>query len=368
MLLGAIQGFIFSGIAFFSKKYRNRSIFFLALLILCFAVNNIQYYLWETGIVEEDIFFGYLYFPLASLSIVVYYFYVKLFLYPKTPISLKEWLLFLPFGVFFLLTLYYKIGYLLDIHSEVVLAFYGWLIFVHEIFGVLYSLIILGYTYWLILKFEKKQLSGHTQIPRVGLNWLKIISIISFILCLIWVISIFDELKNGSENVTFYYFLWVGSSFTIYILGHIGMYRFGILEEQKSIQKFSNYNKSNITVENAASQNGHIEAFEKYIKTEKNYLNADLSMDMVAEKLNINKSHLSRLVNNELQKSFSDYVNELRVEEAKSYLENQEFRNYTLVAIGLEAGFNSKSTFNSTFKKFTGLTPSEFKKSLETNT
>lgn len=61
---------------------------------------------------------------------------------------------------------------------------------------------------------------------------------------------------------------------------------------------------------------------------------------------------------------FLDYINQLRVEEAKQYLQNPEFENYTLVAIGLEASFNSKTTFNNCFKKFTGKTPSEYKKEL----
>jgi len=51
----------------------------------------------------------------------------------------------------------------------------------------------------------------------------------------------------------------------------------------------------------------------------------------------------------------------LRVEEAKLYLTDTDFSNYTLVAIGLEAGFNSKSAFNNSFKKITGQTPSQFK-------
>ena len=49
------------------------------------------------------------------------------------------------------------------------------------------------------------------------------------------------------------------------------------------------------------------------------------------------------------------------MEEAKKYLTKPEFSNYTLLAIGLEAGFNSKSAFNASFKKITGLTPSQYK-------
>ena len=364
ILLGALQGLFFTAIALSMHKFKSKSTFFLAMLILCFSLNNIQYYLWETDIIDREIFFGIVYFPYASLSMVLYYFYVKLFLYPKNPIKKKQWLLFLPCAIFFVLTSYYKIGNATGNLSEKTENFFSYLVYVHEIFSVLFSIILLGCIYALILNFEKNQLKGKTQIPKIGVNWLKIISLISFILCLIWIISIYDELTYGSDNVSFYYILWLGMSFTIYILGHIGLYRFGILQEQKSIQKFSNYNKTMISVEAVYSQNEHIEEFEKYIKTEKNYLDSNLSLESVAEKLNINKSYLSRIINSELEKSFTDYVNELRVEEAKFYMTNPEFKNYTLISIGLEAGFNSKSAFNTAFKKFTGMTPSQFKNSL----
>ena len=364
ILLGALQGLFFTAIALSMRKFKSKSTFFIAMLILCFSLNNIQYYLWETDIIDREIFFGIVYFPYASLSMVLYYFYVKLFLYPKNPIKTKQWLLFLPCAIFFVLTSYYKIGNATGNLSEKTENFFSYLVYVHEIFSVLFSIILLGCIYALILNFEKNQLKGKTQIPKIGVNWLKIISLISFILCLIWIISIYDELTYGSDNVSFYYILWLGMSFTIYILGHIGLYRFGILQEQKSIQKFSNYNKTMISVEAVYSQNEHIEEFEKYIKTEKNYLDSNLSLESVAEKLNINKSYLSRIINSELEKSFTDYVNELRVEEAKFYMTNPEFKNYTLISIGLEAGFNSKSAFNTAFKKFTGMTPSQFKNSL----
>ena len=112
-------------------------------------------------------------------------------------------------------------------------------------------------------------------------------------------------------------------------------------------------------------RNEYIIALEDFIVSQRNYLDSSLSLEMVADKLNLNKSYLSRLINLELGKSFTDYVNELRVEEAKSYIANPDFWNYTLVSIGLEAGFNSKSAFNLAFKKFTGLTPSEYKEGVK---
>ncbi len=364
ILVGAIQGLIFSGVALTLKKFKSKSSFFLALLILAFSLNNIQYFLWETGLVDKEFFFGYLYFPYASISMVFYFFYVKLFLFPKNPIKRWHKFLFLPWFLFFLATVFYKAQYISGNLSEPTGRFFGTLIYVHEIFSVVYSIVLLRFTYRLIIRFEKSQQTGETQIPRMGVNWLKIVSRISFILCLIWMISIFDELKNGSENVTFYYILWLCMSITIYILGHIGLYRFGVLQEQKNIQKFSQYPKPIIAVQHELGRNEHIESFEKFIKSEKNYLDANLSLDSVAENLQINKSYLSRIINMELEKGFSDYVNELRVEEAKRYMSNPEFKNYTLISIGLEAGFNSKSAFNSAFKKFTGMTPSQFRNSI----
>lgn len=364
MLLGALQGIIFSFVALLSKKYRSKSTIFLVLLILGFALNNLQYYFWEIGVIDGNFFFAYIYFPFAPLNMVFHFFYVKLFLYPNDPITPKQKFLFLPFIVFFIGALYYKIANVTGTLSDGTIVLFQKLIYVHEVVSAIYSLILLFSSYLLILKFEKTQISGKTQIPKINLKWLKIISFIAFLLCIFWIIAIADELKYGSEDATIFYVLWVGMSVTIYILGHVGLYRFGVLQEQKNIQKFASTSNPQINVGNEHSKNEYIVALENFIVTDKNYLDSSLSLDMVADKLKLNKSYLSRLINTELGKNFSDYVNELRVEEAKSYIENPEFRHYTLVSIGLEAGFNSKSAFNLAFKKFTGLTPSEYKKNL----
>lgn len=361
MLVGAIQGIAFAILMFFSDKIRSKTNLFLTLLILTFALNNLQYFFWEIDLIDGDFFYGLIYIPYASLSMVFYFFYVKLFLYPDNPITKRQKLLYLPFILFFASTVYYKIGDAFEILSDSTYIFFDRLIYVDEIFSLIYSLILIIFCFKLIFKFEKEQILGKTQIPKVGLSWLKIILLSLFFLCIAWIFSVYDELKNGSENVTYYYLLWTAISFLIYILGHIGIYRFGILQEQRNIKKVFADSRSQIK-STSYSQNENILAFEKYVKTEKLYLDSNLSLEMIAEKLNLNKSYLSRIINAELGKSFSDYVNELRVEEAKNYLTNPEFSNYTLISIGLEAGFNSKSVFNSTFKKFTGKTPSEYKK------
>ncbi len=90
------------------------------------------------------------------------------------------------------------------------------------------------------------------------------------------------------------------------------------------------------------------------------FKNPDVKLKDLADELNISKHYLSQLLNDNLGKSFAQYINTFRTEEAKRLLlENNQF---TLEAIGFEAGFSSKSTFYATFKKIIGQTPAEFKK------
>ncbi len=96
------------------------------------------------------------------------------------------------------------------------------------------------------------------------------------------------------------------------------------------------------------------------MQEEKLYKNPNLKLPDVAQKLNILPHRLSQLINENLGKSFSLFINEYRVNEAKEQLLTNE--DYTLEAIGYECGFNSKSSFYSTFKKLAGTTPARYKR------
>lgn len=98
------------------------------------------------------------------------------------------------------------------------------------------------------------------------------------------------------------------------------------------------------------------------VEEEQFYRNTNIKLNDVAKHLNISSHKLSQLLNDNLGKSFALFINECRINEAKKLL--KENNQYTLEAIGFEAGFSSKSTFYATFKKIVGQTPAEFKKSL----
>lgn len=96
------------------------------------------------------------------------------------------------------------------------------------------------------------------------------------------------------------------------------------------------------------------------VKKKQFYKNSNIKLKDIAKELNITSHKLSQLLNDNLGKSFALFINEYRIIEAKKLL--KEETKITLEAIGYEAGFSSKSTFYSTFKRFTGKTPSEYRK------
>jgi AraC-like DNA-binding protein len=95
---------------------------------------------------------------------------------------------------------------------------------------------------------------------------------------------------------------------------------------------------------------------------EKPYLDAGLSLQKLAQRLGITKEDLSQVINEQLNKNFKNFLNEYRIQEAKEKLLDPKENQFVLLKIAYDVGFNSKSVFNASFKKFTGMTPTQFKK------
>jgi AraC-like DNA-binding protein len=106
----------------------------------------------------------------------------------------------------------------------------------------------------------------------------------------------------------------------------------------------------------------HGRALTAYMQTQKPYLNSTLSLDLLAKEVEISPRLLSRVINRQFECNFFEYINSYRVEEAVGLLGIQDSEK-TILDIGFDSGFNSKTTFNSFFKKKLGFTPSEYRKS-----
>lgn len=91
------------------------------------------------------------------------------------------------------------------------------------------------------------------------------------------------------------------------------------------------------------------------------YQEPELTLQQLAHKLAVPTYQVSIAINEGMKKNFYDLVNGYRVEEAKRLLADERNANYTILSVAFDAGFNSKTTFNTVFKKFTGYTPTEYR-------
>lgn len=104
-------------------------------------------------------------------------------------------------------------------------------------------------------------------------------------------------------------------------------------------------------------------ALSHLMQSEEPFLNPKLTLAQLAELSGTNVHGLSRLINEGFGVNFNDYVNSFRVEAFKSAAQEEKYQNHTFLAIALMVGFNSKTAFNRSFKKLTGMTPREWMKS-----
>jgi len=150
-----------------------------------------------------------------------------------------------------------------------------------------------------------------------------------------------------------------------YAFGFYGLKQKAIYQEpgklpqkNKEIAQATRYQNSRLkTAEKEKIKKNLLNLTEK----EKPYLDGELTIHVLARRLKISRHILTEILNNELGKNFYQFINEYRIEQAKKMLTNKSFSHLAIESIGFDCGFNSKSTFFTVFKSFTGLTPMQFK-------
>jgi AraC-like DNA-binding protein len=105
-----------------------------------------------------------------------------------------------------------------------------------------------------------------------------------------------------------------------------------------------------------------IEKLIGYLKDSKAYLNPELTIGDIGKEIDVPVHQLSKALNQYLKKNFYQFINEYRVEEAMRLLSDDSLSGRSVLSIGMDSGFSTKSTFNEAFKKLSGHTPSDFRK------
>ncbi len=126
---------------------------------------------------------------------------------------------------------------------------------------------------------------------------------------------------------------------------------------KNGVNKTNNQQKSKIAT---PEQKILIENLDELMKKEKSFLKNDISIHDIALQLNSNRTYLSSAINTVLQKNFVAYINEFRIKEAIREISSGKYKEMTIEGISVEVGFNNRVSFNSAFKKYSGVLPSYF--------
>lgn len=133
----------------------------------------------------------------------------------------------------------------------------------------------------------------------------------------------------------------------------------GIPSEMTEPEK--NSQKGTFSQEELAEESVRLQVL---LEQEKPYLNADLRLADLGKSLQMKTYRVSELLHRGLGVSFYDLINKLRVQEIQKRIADPNERDRNLLEIANDCGFNSKSVFNAAFRKFTGMSPSEYRKKL----
>lgn len=216
--------------------------------------------------------------------------------------------------------------------------------------------------------FDINIFNNFSTTENINLDWLRKL-VYSF--GIIWTgLIIFATIHH-----VFHFFSWafctdglfLSLSVFIILIGYFGLKQKEIFihyPDQKIEYVTAKKTKYASVLLNEADVEQYVRKIKHFMKTEKSYMDADLTLPGLANKLKIPSHHLSRVINEKLGLNFFDFINQYRIEEVKAKMTNPEFDNLSILGIAFESGFNTKSAFNRVFKKMTGITPSEYKKQL----
>lgn len=211
-----------------------------------------------------------------------------------------------------------------------------------------------------------KNLASFTS-QRITLNWLKILSIsfyvVFFILFILGGLNMIGDFIPFDPYFVIFGFIAVFSTvYSFYGIKQPVIFGEVFHEENNGERKETEkYSKSGLKDIQADK---YLKKLLTYMETNKPFLDGDLTINDLSDKTGIARHHITQVLNEKYKRNFFTFVNEYRVKEVMERFSEPKFNNYTILAIAMDAGFNSKTTFNSFFKSQTGLTPSEYREKM----
>jgi AraC-like DNA-binding protein len=367
LMMTSIQCVCFVLLLLATNPPNNRSNYWLAAFLITQAfIPMHELVLWGTdfrGLMLENyprLFFwmGFAYFMDGALL----YFYVKSLVYRDFSVHRKDALHLIPVLMYvgFLIATFYSYSLpervaLIEHDQYVYSAPYLTIDFLGKLGRIFYCVASI----LLILKYKDQLKATHSTIERVDIWWLKllvagflIVTSITAALALAKIVHLWISFHPNLFQImglTSYYSVF----FLVLILVFSSMRYFATFE---SIQK-----EQKQPTETKLVNIAFAEKVDAAMRSQKLYLSPDLTLDVLSETLHIPSKDLSLIFNRHFHSNFYEFINGYRITEAKQMLADPKHKDKTITQIYLEVGFNSKSVFNTFFKKIVGQTPSEFR-------
>lgn len=242
--------------------------------------------------------------------------------------------------------------------------------------NIIYSLVYCGISLTILKKAEKIILQNYSNLEQVDIKWIKHLLIGAILVMGLDISTTLYEIFFGELEWNVLYITSTGVVILVGYLGYNGLTQSQILLPLFLLKKHhlipneldqSSVKKQKATTTSPYDNNEMLllkNKLQELMEEQHPFLDPDLSLKSLANLLAIPERKMSTLLNQYMNTSFHDYINGYRVDEVKRKLSNPNNNTYTLLAIALDSGFSSKTSFNRTFNKMTNMSPSEYKKAI----
>lgn len=363
-ILSTATGIFFSVVLFSLRKGNKLANRLLALLLFTFSVRIGEFALYWTDYITDMPHLVNISAPLPFLFGGLIFLYTKTLL-NKEKLNRWEYLHFLPFVIYiiYMLPFYslpverklFVINNILSDNPVINLKFYA-----ARIIKITHMFIYLGLTFNLIRSNRGKWFQNDSMYKNVVIRWLRYLMYGFSIFIVVTVLHTTVIWLTGYEYITqIDSLIMLASALMIYTALYQTIKHPEIFWGEIKTKNKAKYEKSSL---DSANADRYFTELKRIMDDEKLYLKNDLKLSDLSERLSIPSYHISQILSEKTEQNFFDFVNKYRVEKARQMLTDPLFENYKIVTIAYECGFNTKASFNSTFKKFTGITPSEYKK------
>ncbi|MFA6455204.1 MAG: AraC family transcriptional regulator [Bacteroidota bacterium] len=235
---------------------------------------------------------------------------------------------------------------------------------------IVWALIVFqfGFYWWRILSvLQRHRIAVESEFSNLEgktLSWMKdflhLFGIFLFLLVLTVIIAFHTDYYNDIDTIVCF-----GLSCTIFALGHNGLFQEEVLSiNAAQDEKIRNPQPGKSKIQTSANNGESLKKLTTYLEEIKPYLNETLTLTDLSGQVGMTRNQLSSLINSATGENFYTFINRYRVEEVKRLITDPRNKNFTILSLAHQAGFSSKSAFQSVFKKFTGLTPTEYRKNL----